>query len=218
MIKTMRPFKGLAVLAVSAGLALSALGGSAQAAASAKVQQIANHFASVKTMKGEFVQFGPRGEQTGGTFQIARPGKISFDYEPPAKFRVISDGRNLLLNNQKLDTFDLYPLSKTPLKLLLNNKINLSGRQVQSIKEEPDLVTVVMADKSVFGNSRITIMFDPKTNALRQWTVTDNQGKDTTVMLFNVQEGARVDSSQFRIDYSKYNWQSGNEAASSANR
>ncbi len=215
MIKTMRPFKSLAILLFGAGIAL---GAGVSAEASQTAQRIANHFASVKTMKGEFVQFGPRGEQTAGTFQIARPGKIRFDYEPPAKFRVISDGRNLLLNNQKLDTFDLYPLSKTPLKLLLNNKINLSGRQVQSIREEPDLVTVVMADKSVFGNSKITIMFDPKTNALRQWTVTDNQGKDTTVMLFNVQEGARVDTSRFRIDYSKYNWQAGNEAASSAKR
>jgi outer membrane lipoprotein-sorting protein len=45
------------------------------------------------------------------------------------------------------------------------------------------------------------MMFDPKTYALKQWTVTDAQGKDTTVMIFNVQEGVKVDSSLFKIDY-----------------
>ena len=32
-------------------------------------------------MSGEFVQFGPRGEQTGGKFFIQRPGKIRFNYD-----------------------------------------------------------------------------------------------------------------------------------------
>ena len=42
-------------------------------AATGAAQQIADHFSSVKTMMGEFVQFGPRGEQTGGKFFIERP-------------------------------------------------------------------------------------------------------------------------------------------------
>ncbi len=35
------------------------------------------------------------------------------------------------------------------------------------------------------------MMFDPKTYELRQWTITDAQGKDTTVMIFNVQQGVK---------------------------
>ncbi len=171
------------------------------AAEGATAQKIANHFSSVKTMMGEFVQFGPRGEQTGGKFYIARPGKLRFNYEDPSPMRVIADGRNVVIGNMKLKTWDLYPLSKTPLSLLLSDKIDLSNQKVRDVKEESDLITIVLGDKSVFGDSTITLMFDPKTFDLRQWTTTDAQNKDTTVMIFNVQSGVSLDDKVFAINY-----------------
>ena len=164
-------------------------------------QKIADHFASVKTMSGEFVQFGPRGEQTGGKFYIQRPGKIRFNYEPPSGYKVISDGKSVVIDNSKLNTMDLYPLSKTPLKLLLDERIDLSGKKVKSVKEEDDLTTIQLADRQFFGNSTITMMFDPKSYDLRQWTITDPQGKDTTVMIFNVKNGVPMDDKVFQIPY-----------------
>lgn len=170
-------------------------------AASEAAQKIADHFSSIRTMAGEFVQFGPRGEKTGGKFYIQRPGKIRFNYEAPSAYRVVADGKSVVISNAKLKTADLYPLSKTPLKLLLDDRIDLSGARVQKVTEDPDLTTIVLADKSVFGNSRITMMFDPKSSELRQWTITDAQGKDTTVMIFNVQSGVKLDPKFFEIDY-----------------
>ncbi|TCM55085.1 outer membrane lipoprotein-sorting protein [Rhizobium sp. PP-F2F-G48] len=164
-------------------------------------QKIADHFASVKTMTGEFVQFGPRGEQTGGKFFISRPGRIRFNYEAPSPMRVIADGKSVVIGNQKLKTWDLYPLSKTPLNLLLSNSIDLSGKTVRDVKEETDLITIVLGDRSIFGDSTITMMFDPKTYDLRQWTITDPQKKDTSVMIFNVKTGMPMDDAVFRIPY-----------------
>lgn len=196
---------GLAVFgALAVGQAVPALSPVARAeAVSGAAQKIADHFSSVRTMTGEFVQFGPRGEQTGGKFFIERPGKIRFNYEAPSAYRVISDGQSVVIDNRKLNTSDLYPLSKTPLKLLLDERIDLSGERVQSVKEENDLTTIQLADKSVFGNSKITMMFDPKSYELRQWTITDAQGKDTTVMIFNVKEGMQIDPGIFKIDYKR---------------
>lgn len=188
----------------SATFCLAALPGFdalAQATPTDTAQKIADHFAGVRTMTGEFVQFGPRGEQTGGKFYIERPGKIRFNYDGASGFKVISDGESVVLDNKKMNTMDLYPLSKTPLKLLLDDRIDLSGDKVKNVKEEDDLTTIQLADKSVFGNSKITMMFDPKSYELRQWTITDAQGKDTTVMIFNVQEGVKIDEGLFKIDY-----------------
>ncbi|WEZ82168.1 outer membrane lipoprotein carrier protein LolA [Rhizobium sp. 32-5/1] len=173
----------------------------AEAQATGAAQKIADHFASVKTMSGEFVQFGPRGEQTGGKFYISRPGKIRFNYEAPSPMRVIADGKSVVIGNQKLKTWDIYPLSKTPLNLLLSNKIDLSGKMVRDVKEEADLITIVLGDKSIFGDSTITMMFDPKTYDLRQWTITDAQKKDTSVMIFNVKNGLELDEKVFQIPY-----------------
>ena len=202
---TRRQFLGLG-LVVAGAAAINVVPGfqllaSAQAAVPPAAQKIADHFSSVKSMSGEFVQFAPNNQQTGGTFFLERPGKIRFNYDGSSNFRVISDGRSVVILNKKLNTSDLYPLSKTPLKLLLDDRIDLSGGRVQSIKEESDLTTIQLADKSVFGNSKITMMFDPKTYELRQWTITDAQGKDTTVMIYNVKEGVSFAPDTFAIDY-----------------
>jgi outer membrane lipoprotein-sorting protein len=183
------------VLAPVAAMAQGAGGGAA-------AQQIADHFSSVRTMTGEFVQFGPKGEQTGGTFYIERPGKIRFNYNN-SPIRVISDGESVVINNRKLDTWDLYPLSKTPLKLLLADRIDLGGGRLQNVKQEPDMTTLVLGDKSIFGDSKITMMFDPKSYELKQWTITDAQKLDTTVMIFNVRSGVRFTDDMFKIDYQR---------------
>jgi len=189
---------GAAAVNVMPGFQLLA---SAQAAVPPTAQKIADHFSSVKSMSGEFVQFGPNNQQTGGKFFLERPGKIRFNYEGKSNFRVISDGKSVVILNKRLNTSDLYPLSKTPLKLLLDTKIDLSGGRVKSIKEESDLTTIQLADKSVFGNSKITMMFDAKSYDLRQWTITDAQGKDTTVMIYNTKEGVSFPPDTFAIDY-----------------
>ncbi len=193
-----------AALLLAAGLGPAFVAGPAMAqaaAGAATAQRVADHFSGVRSMKGNFVQFDAAGNQTEGTFYMERPGKIRFDYSG-SPVRVISDGTQVAVNNRKLNTWDLYPLSKTPLKLLLDQRIDLSAANIQSVQEGPDLTTIVMGDRSVFGNSRITMMFDPNTYDLRQWTIRDAQGKDTTVMVYNVQDGAAVDNALFNIPYS----------------
>lgn len=170
-------------------------------AVEATAQKIANHFASVKTMMGEFVQLSPDGNQIAGKFFISRPGKLRFNYENPSPVRVISDGRNLVVGNQKLKTWNIYPLRTTPLKLLLADKIDLKSKMIKSVQETDDLTTIVMGDRNIFGKSTITMMFDPKSYELRQWTIRDAQGKDTTVMVFNIQEGVDFADPVFRIPY-----------------
>ncbi|WP_432286112.1 outer membrane lipoprotein carrier protein LolA [Aminobacter sp. BA135] len=198
---TRRRLLGFAAAIALTATPLVAFNGPVQAQGSDAAQRIADHFSSVRSMSGEFVQFGPRGEQTGGKFFLQRPGKIRFNYEAPSNFKVISDGQSVVILNSKMRTSDLYPLSKTPLKLLLDERIDLSGNKVKSVTEEDDLTTIKLSDKQVFGNSTITMMFDPKTYELRQWTITDAQGKDTTVMVFNVKQGGSFPGDTFKIDY-----------------
>lgn len=194
--------RALAIAAVAATMTSFGPGAAeARADASQAAQKIADHFSAVKSMTGEFVQFGPNGEQTGGKFFIDRPGKLRFNYEEPSPIRVISDGKGVVIGNGKLKTWDLYPLSSTPLKLLLSERIDLSKQMVQSVTEEPDLTTIVLGDRSVFGKSTISMMFDPETYALKQWTIRDAQGKDTSVMIYNVQTGVQFDKSVFQIPY-----------------
>ncbi|MCI4500099.1 outer-membrane lipoprotein carrier protein LolA, partial [Escherichia coli] len=71
----------------------------------------------------------------------------------------------------------------------------------RDVREEPDLTTIVLGSKSMFGDSTITMMFDSKTFDLRQWTITDTQNKDTSVMIYNVKNGVALDEKVFTIPY-----------------
>jgi len=155
-------------------------------------------------MKGEFLQFGPKGDQTGGTFAIKRPGKVRFDYEEPSPVQVVSNGLAVMVINKKLKTFDSYPLKNTPLKILLDDKLDIGPEAILDVQKDDDVTTIVLGDKQVFGNSVITLLFDPKTFDLRQWTIKDSQGKETSVMVFNVEDNVKISNRQFQINKSAY--------------
>ena len=164
------------------------------------VKMISNHFTKVPTMAGEFIQFDPKGNQTNGKFYIQRPGKIRFNYNDPTPIKIISNGKTVAVNNRKLKTWDFYPLKKTPLSLVLGNKMALDPKTIRNVTSDADLTTIVMGDDRIFGNSEITMMFDPTTFDLRQWIIKDAQGKETTVMIFNVQKNVKIPAAYFKVD------------------
>ena len=163
------------------------------------VRAITNHFSSVPTMTGEVIQFGPSGEQTGGKFFIHRPGKIRFEYEDPSPLMVVSNGRTLGVRNKKLKTWQFLPLKKTPLSLLLSKEIKVTDKSVRSVEAGEDVTRVVMGDRNLFGDSEITLLFDPNSYDLRQWTIKDNQGKETSVMIFNVEKNVKISNKMFQL-------------------
>ncbi|ESW91039.1 membrane protein [Mesorhizobium sp. LSJC268A00] len=188
-------FAVVSAVAINAELSTAAL------AAPVEAKTIADHFSSVKSMSGDFVQSGPRAERTKGKFFLQRPGKIRFNYAGQSGVSVIADGKSLVVYNKKLKTSRLYALSKTPLKLLLDNQVNFSGNRLKSIKDDGAQVIIRLADKSAFGNSNITMVFDRESLDLRRWTLTDERGLTSTVTISNVKQGVRAPAGTFTIDY-----------------
>jgi len=187
--------------AVVSAVAINVELATAVSAAPVEAKAIADHFSSVKSMSGDFVQSGPRAERTKGKFFLQRPGKIRFNYAGQSGVSVIADGKSLVVYNKKLKTSRLYALSKTPLKLLLDNQVNFSGNRLKSIRDDGAQVIVKLADKSVFGNSNIIMVFDRESLDLRRWSLTDERGLTTTVTISNVRTGVRAPAGTFTIDY-----------------
>ncbi|WP_321504830.1 outer-membrane lipoprotein carrier protein LolA [Breoghania sp.] len=166
------------------------------------LEEINRYFNGISTMAGDFVQFGPNGERAEGQFYLSRPGKIRFHYKPPARIDIIADGKSVSVKDRKLQTQDIWPLSKTPLRFLLSDNINLtSDANVTSVSVEPDLVTVIITEDGTFVQGKLTLIFDAQTQDLKQWTVTDEQGLDTSVAIYNVNTGVAVNNKMFVIDY-----------------
>ena len=163
---------------------------------------VSEKLAGVQTMDGEFVQYNPNGAQLQGKFYIARPGKVRFQYDPPTTISVIADGKSVLVFDKKLQTYDIWPLSQTPLRLLLEDNLNLAtSDKVTRVGVAPDLIEVEMQDETKFSSGTLNLIFDAANYELRQWTVTDQQGLQTMVALYNVETGKKLAADLFKIDY-----------------
>ncbi len=171
----------------------------------ALLDKISRYLSGVQTMVGNFVQIGPDGGRTEGTFYIQKPGKVRFEYNPPSPIDIVADGSSVVVRDRNLDTQQLYPLSQTPLRYLLADHIDLlRDTDVVSVSSDDTYVTVVLQEKQLMvGTSRLMIMFDAKTLQLKQWTVTDPQGLDTTVAVYNLDSTTKPDPNLFVINYQR---------------
>jgi outer membrane lipoprotein-sorting protein len=171
----------------------------------AVLDRISTYLSSVQTMVGNFVQIGPDGSRTQGTFYLQKPGKVRFEYNPPSPIELIADGSSVVVRDRNLATQDLYPLSQTPLRYLLAEHIDLlRDTDLVSVSADDTFITVVIEEKQlVVGTSRLMMMFDAKDLTLKQWTVTDPQGLDTTVAVYNLDTTKKPDPNLFVINYTR---------------
>lgn len=165
------------------------------------VNGISDYLNSFKTMQGEFTQVSPKGNLSRGVFYIAKPGKMRFEYAPPNPFLIVSDGTWLTVKNVKKEKGDQFPLSQTPLRLVLANKVDiLNETNVLDFQDQDGILSVTIEDKkTTLGSGRLTLVFDQTRNALQQWVVVDGKGRRTTVTLENVVAGIEPDPKLFVV-------------------
>jgi outer membrane lipoprotein-sorting protein len=172
----------------------------------AQAAKVSTYLSSLNTLVGNFVQVGPDGTKTKGDFYIQKPGKVRFEYDPPTPIAMISDGSSLAVRDRKLATQDIYPLSQTPLRYLLSDRIDLlKDTNVINVTADDQFISVTIEEKSpIIGTSRMMLMLGAKDNQLKQWTVTDPQGFDTTVAVYNLDASKKLDPGLFKIDFTNY--------------
>ena len=190
---------------VATFLALSLLAGPAFAAPGtyksadrAELDRVSAYLNSIKTMRGGFVQIDPNGDVDQGTFAISKPGRMRFEYRPPAPTLIVSDGATVAVSNTQLRTVDRYPLDQTPLDLILGDRIDLAGsHEIVGVARQQDAFIVKARSRGGRAQGNITLTFSEPDLELRQWTVIDNQGLSTTVALRDVQTGIEIPGSLF---------------------
>src|SRR3989442_15141559 len=144
----------------------------------AQVDKVSAYLSSIQQLVGDFVQVGPDGSRVRGEFYIQKPGRVRFDYEPPSRIQIIADGQSVVVRARKLATQVLYPLSQTPLRFLLSERIDLlKDTNLVGVYSDNMFASIVIEERQVFGGThRLMLMFGAKDFELTQWTVTDPQG------------------------------------------
>jgi outer membrane lipoprotein-sorting protein len=196
-------------LAFAAIVSVTLLGGAGQQAPQrqtraysdeqkAELDKISDYLNRIHSLKARFEQIGPEGGVDQGTLYIQKPGQIRFEYDPPSPLLIVATGGSVYVKNARLNTVDHYDLSDTPLGLLLNQNVDLkANKAVMGIADQNGAVVVQARTSTNRNNSNITMVFSSPGLELRQWTVRDNQGGNTTVALQSMHIGAAIDPALF---------------------
>lgn len=188
------------LIAAALALPLFGLASPSSANDARELARISAYLNSITTLTGAFVQIDPDGILSEGEFYMSRPGRIRFEYGEPNPALVISDGFWVAVVDKRYNQVDRYPLSETPLNLILKENVNLSQEgAVEGVEVADGQMRVTAHDPSNPDRGSITMIFGANPLELRQWIVNDAQGGATTVALSDTRSNVSISAEKFVI-------------------
>jgi outer membrane lipoprotein-sorting protein len=158
----------------------------------ALVEKVSTYFNQMTALKGAFVQTSAGGARLRGKFYVQRPGRFRFDFARPSRLVIVSDGRQVAIQDHDLKTDDRWELDQTPFGVLLRQDVNLlRDARFFEVQGSDDTIVIAFEDKSqlVPGSLKMILAMQP-TLELRKWITKDLRGQDTLVELSEI---VRVD-------------------------
>ena len=164
----------------------------------ADIGRVEAYLNGIHTLKARFQQIAPNGSLSGGTAWMERPGRMRFQYDPPAPFLLVAGHGLLVFYDSQLQQTTNIPLDRTPLGLLLRDNLRLAGDvTVTQIIRYPGQLQLTLLRTATPADGTLTLIFADNPLALRSWTVVDAQRQETRVSLFDVQLGGTFEQSLF---------------------
>ncbi|MRX49735.1 outer membrane lipoprotein carrier protein LolA [Paracoccus sp. S-4012] len=171
------------------------------AAEKISLNEISRYLNGLQTAVADFTQVNGDGSVSTGTVYIHRPNRVRFEYAGGNGTLVLASGGQVAVFDGKSNTgHQEYPLSRTPLSIILAPNVDLNRSGIVTGHSEQGNSTVVTAqDPSAPQNGNIQMVFTANPTQLRQWVVTDDTGSKTTVVLGDMQTGVSIPPSRFAI-------------------
>lgn len=155
---------------------------------------ISAYLNNLKTAQGPFTQINADGSLSTGTLYIHRPGRMRFEYDPPEGTVVIAGAGTVTIHDRKSNQPPAsYPLSRTPLSILLARNVDLDRADMVVGHRFDGTATIVTAqdpENPEYGS--IDLMFTADPVELHKWVIHDGSGGQTTVIMGELQTGGRL--------------------------
>ena len=156
---------------------------------------IKNKLNETDNISFKFIQkIGKKTEK--GDCIISYPKKILCKYDDIYNKILVSNGRSLVINSQKITNYLRYQLKDTPLNLILDKKFLLDKLdQVETIKENDETFSFEI----VHNNNLLNIFFDKISYEIKGWATTDIYLNKVETKLSNVETNIMIDERIFRV-------------------
>ncbi len=174
------------------------LAGADRAAGLARANRTLNSF---QRLQARFMQASPGGGRASGTVYIQRPGRMRFEYDPPATMLVVSDGSVVALRDTELRTTERTPLRSTPLNIILGATVDLErNARVLRVSQAGPWLMVTCSDRGGQTDGQIVLQFFGDGAELRSWDVIDATGARTRITLSDITQPASFNRALFRLE------------------
>ena len=161
---------------------------------------LSGYFNTLETAAGRFRQINADGSVSTGDIYLHRPGRMRFEYDSE-DLLVIAGGQQVAIFDGRSNSVpEQYPLSKTPLNLILARRVDLAGSGMVIGHGTDGTITRVLAqDPGRPENGTIELVFSDDPIALREWVITDATGAQTMVVFDELTMGGQLSSRLFNI-------------------
>ena len=162
------------------------------------IARIETYLNGVRTLAADFIQIAPDGAISRGRFYLKRPGRLRFEYEPPASVLVVADGTYVNYFDVELGQLSQIGVYSTPLGVVVAEQVKLEGRiAVTSVERGAAVVSLTTVDTEEPGRGTLTLIFSDRPLELRKWQIIDPQGLLTTIALDEVSTNQDLDPELF---------------------
>lgn len=153
---------------------------------------------SFQRMQARFTQSSPGGGRAVGTVYIQKPGRMRFQYDPPAQLLIVSDGSTVSVRDNEMRTTERTSLRSTPLNLILGANIDLERQaRILRVSRSGPWTMITARDRGGQMDGQITLQFND--GVFRSWDVIDATGARTRITISDVTQPASLDASLFRL-------------------
>ncbi len=133
-------------------------------------QEIISHLKKINSLEFKFIQKIDNNNIEQGECIILYPKKILCKYYDIYNKILVSNGKSLVINSDKIKNYYRYPLDKTPLNFILDKKFLISKmKEVENDKNYPFYYVFNFE----FENNLIKVFFDKGSLDLIGWETKD---------------------------------------------
>ena len=165
-------------------------------------------FNKIKTISADFVQVASDGTSAEGRLAFRRPSRMKITYGKGDELQLITSSVWLHVDRPDERLLTSYPISETPLSLILADKVSLrlDGYETRILPSIAGIVRIQIGKDDGEGAGRLTLEFSEKPFQFRRWIILDAAGIETSVTLQNIVFDQPIANEAFKIpDYSAEN-------------
>ena len=180
-------------------LALTAMATAPARADKLGLDELSGYLNTLQSARSDFTQVDDDGTLSTGRFYIKRPGRARFEYDGKDAAKVIAGQGSVVIHDPKSNQPpESYPLRRTPLSIILAERVDLSRAKMVVGHDYDGTATRVRAqDPEHPDYGSIDLYFTGEPVQLRKWVINDGTGSQTTVILGGMKTGMSFPLSLF---------------------